>query len=102
MCRRTRCAESEDVNDVVGLGEAMLGGDRLRPTLDGIRFDLHGESAVAADEVMVVLPRSTGAIEALAIERLERISLPLDREVGERAVDGSETDRRTGLPERGM
>ena len=95
-------AQPKHVYDMVRLGESVLGGDRLRPALHGIRFDLNGESAVAADEVMVVLPRSAGAIEALAIERLEGISLPLDREVGERAVDGSETDRRTGLPERGM
>ncbi len=87
---------------MIRLGESVLGGDRLRPALHGIRFDLNSESAVAADEVVMVLPRSAGAVEALAIGRLERIGLSLVRQIGERTVDGGKTDRRTSYPQRGM
>ena len=102
MRYRALGAQPEHVHHMIRLGESVLGGDRLCPPLHGIRFDLNGESAVSADEVMVMLSRSAGAIEALAIGRLERIGLSLVRQIGERTVNGGKTDRRTSYPQRGM
>ena len=88
---RASGAQSEDVDDVLGLREAVLRGDRARPLLDVVRFDLDRQAAGAADQVMVVAAGRARAVEALALV-LQRVGFAFDREVGERAVDGGEPD----------
>src|SRR5690606_14773451 len=94
-------AHPEHVDDVVRLGEAVLGGDVTRPGLHGIRRDLHRGAAVAADQVMVVRAGRARAIQALALLH-ERVGLTLAREVGERAIDGGEPDLRAGAAQGGV
>ena len=51
----------------MGLHESMSGRDLTGPLLDGLRFDFHGESAGATDEVMVVASGCARAIERLTV-----------------------------------
>jgi hypothetical protein len=71
-------AQAEDVDDVIRLGEPVLRGDVLRPQLDGIRLDLNRQSAVAADQMVVVAARRARTEEALAL-LLQRIGFALAR-----------------------
>src|SRR5690606_18804741 len=80
-------AEPEDVDDVRRAGEPMLGGHALGPGLDLVGGDLDGEAAVPADQVVMVAGRRAGAIDGLALGRLQRVRLAAGGEVAERAVD---------------
>jgi hypothetical protein len=46
---RARRAQAEDVHDVVRLGKTMLGRNVFCPLLDGIRLNLDGCAALAAN-----------------------------------------------------
>ena len=72
-------------------------GDILRPLLDRIRRDLDRVPAGAADQVVVVRTGGAGPVQALAL-LLQRVGIALGRQVGERAVDGREPDRRSRSP----
>ena len=52
-------AGAEDLQGVAHVGEAVLGGDRLGPALDGRTLDLDGAAAAPADQVVVVARRSS-------------------------------------------
>ena len=56
-----------------------------------VGLDLDRESAVAADQVMVVATRSARAVQALAL-LLQRVRLALLSEVGECPVHGCQAD----------
>ena len=64
---RARRAQPEDVDDVMRLGETMLGGNVFCPLLDGIRLDFDGCAALAANQVMVVRVRRAGSKQALPV-----------------------------------
>ncbi len=89
--RRTRRAQAEHVNDVMGLGEAVLGGDRPGPLLDGIRLDLYRRAATAADQVVVVASGGAGPEQALAL-LLQGVGVALGSQVGERTIDRGKAD----------
>lgn len=86
------CAKPKHVDEVARLGETVFCRDLVCPGLHGICFDLYGETAIATNEVVVVVAGSAGAIERLALVGLQRIGFPLDGEVGESTVDGGESD----------
>jgi hypothetical protein len=75
-------AEPENVHDVLSLGETMLGSDLLCPLFHGIRFDLGSETAVAADQMMMMPCGAARTVEAFAIRRLQRVGVALDGKVG--------------------
>src|SRR4029453_11224844 len=56
-------AEPEYVDHVRGTGEPVLGGHPLRPGLHLVGGDLDRETAVAADQVMVMARRAARAVE---------------------------------------
>lgn len=94
--------QSEHVDDVICLRETVIRGDRLGPAFNGIRLDLHRQATAATDQVVMVLTGSAGAIQALAIGRLQRVGLSLDREIRERTVHRREPDRGPGIAQTGM
>src|SRR3954447_26678721 len=79
-------AEPEYVDHVTRLGVAVPCRGRGRPLLDVVRLDLLGPAAVPADEVVMVTRRGARAVQRLAVVGLQGVRVPLDREVGERAV----------------
>src|SRR5680860_417218 len=87
-------AEAEDVDDVCRLTETVLRRHIPGPDLHGIRLDLHGEAAVATDQVVVVLVGAAGAVQALPLRGLQGVRGARHGEVGERPIDRGETDRR--------
>lgn len=93
---RTGLAQPEYVNDMLRLGKTVGRSRRLRPLFDSVGFDLDRQSAVSADQVMVMSGRA-GAIQALTVWRLKRVGVALDREVRQCPVDSGEADRRPGL-----
>src|SRR5690606_21478045 len=63
-------AQTEDVHHVGGIAEAVQGGRALRPLLDVLGLDLHCPPAGAADQVVMVTLRGTGAVQRLALGTL--------------------------------
>ncbi len=100
--RRARRAQAEDVDDVLGLGEAVASRRSPRPLLDVGRLDLDGQSARAADQVVVVARARARAVERFALGALQRVGLALGGEAGERAVDGGQADAGVLVAERGV
>src|SRR4051812_34290129 len=89
-------AEPEDVDHVARLGVAVSCRRRGSPLLDVVRLDLLSPAAVPADEVVMMAGRGAGAVQRLAVVGLQGVRVPLDREVGERAIDRRETDGGAG------
>ena len=56
------------------VGEAVLGGDRAGPALDGRALDLDGRAALAADEVVVVRV-GAAAVDRLAVLGAQHVDL---------------------------
>src|SRR3954447_3145757 len=92
-------AGAEDVDDVLRIAEAVACGDVRRPLLDRVRLDLDGPAAGPADQVVVVPGRDAGAVEVLAVTRLQRVGVAVDGEGRERAVHGRKPDGGAGLPQ---
>lgn len=57
----------------MGVGEAVGRGDRLSPLFYGVRFNLHGFSALAANQVMVVARSAACAIQVFTVGRGENV-----------------------------
>src|SRR5699024_9160689 len=85
-------AEAEDLDGVVDLAEAVLGGRPLRPRLDGGALDLLDPAAGPAHQVVVV-PGAAPAVEQLAVLVAQGVELVLVGEDLQVAVDGGQADR---------
>ena len=85
-------AGPEDLQGVAHLGEAVLGGDRPGPALDGRPLDLDGPAAAAADQVVVV---GVGAapVDRLAVLGAQHVDLAGVGEPLQGPVDGGQPDR---------
>src|SRR5680860_903337 len=95
-------AQPEDIDDMSRFGESVLGRHVLRPRFDRIRFDLHRKSAIAADQVVMMVVGAARAVQALALRRLQRVGTSLGGKVGERPIDGGQSDGRAGGVQGGM
>ena len=84
-------AGAEDLQRVGDVGEAVLGGDRVGPALDGRPLDLDGRAALAADEVVVVRVRAA-AVDRLAVLGPQHVDLAALAEPLEGAVDRRQPD----------
>lgn len=74
--------------------KTVSNSDARGPSLDLIGVYLNGASALAADEVMVVAG-GAGAKQGLAVGRADAVGILVGGEVGERAIDGGQPNRRS-------
>lgn len=96
---RARSAQAEDVNNVVRFSKAVFCSHTFGPLFNGIRFDFHGCSAFAADQMVVVRVWRAGPKQALAV-LLQRVGVARSGEVAQGAIDSGETDGATGIAQR--
>ena len=84
-------AGAENFDRVAHVGEAVGLGDALRPLLDGGPFDLDGEAARPAHQVMVMAGGTT-PIDRLAVVGAEYVDGPGVGEGLEGSIDGGQPD----------
>jgi hypothetical protein len=65
----------------------VLRSNTRRPTFNSIRFDFDRESALAANQMVMVAAGSAGSVEALTL-LLERVGLTLNSEICECPIHG--------------
>ncbi len=72
--RLTLLAQAEEVDYVVDLSKPMLGADVARPVFNDRGFQLSGCTTGAANEVVMVMVRSTETEDVLTVRRDDDIS----------------------------
>ena len=77
-----------------GVAKTVLFGNLVGPGFDAAGVDLNGQTAFAADQVVMVRG-ATSAIEQLTIGRLQRIGVTRVGQVGERTINRGQADGRT-------
>jgi hypothetical protein len=93
MSLRARCANAKNVDDVMSVGKAVGRGDRLSPLFYGICFNLHGLSALAANQVMVMAGGAARAIKVFTVGRGENIGPLVVNERREVSIHRGKTER---------
>jgi hypothetical protein len=78
----------------------VLGRCGTCPLLDIGRFDLDGQPAGSADQVVVVTGALARAVQAFALGALQRVGVALRGEPGERAIHGCQANARVLLAQR--
>src|SRR5690606_10390070 len=95
---RTVAAETEDLDGVGDIAEAMLVGDVDRPALHLFALHLDGAPAAAADQMMM-MSGAAAPVERLSVIAAERIQQTAIGEHLEIAVDRRQSDGLAALTE---
>src|SRR5690606_28408688 len=83
-----------------GLGEAVAFRRAAGPRLDFVGFDLDGEAARTADEMVVVSRRRARPVEGFAFGALQGVGLSDGGQTRKSPIDGGESDAGVLVAER--